>query len=92
MKTVCDGHQAIAELDRSDGDYDLAIVDVVMPGSGGLEVAEHLQSIASPVKILLVSGYSAELANGGADEDLPLLTKPFRRDELLQRVRQLLDG
>ncbi len=44
------------------------------------------------VAILLTSGYSSELVRTMEGENLPLLTKPFRRDELLLRVRELLDA
>jgi CheY-like chemotaxis protein len=63
-----------------------------MPGIGGLDVADHLRATGSRVKVLLTSGYSPELAAAGADPDTPLLTKPFRRDELLAAVREALDA
>jgi CheY-like chemotaxis protein len=46
----------------------------------------------SRVKVLLTSGYSPELAGDGAGPVTQLLTKPFRRDELLAAVREALDA
>jgi DNA-binding response OmpR family regulator len=86
------GDEAVAILDRGEPAVDLAILDVVMPGSGGLDVARHIRDRGLPIDVLLTSGYSLELARTVAGEHLPLLTKPFRRDELLARVRELLDG
>ena len=90
--SVADGRAALDAIADHEDDIDAAILDVVMPGVGGLQIAEHLRSSGSPIKILLTSGYSAELARSTSIEDPPLLTKPFRRDELLHRLRALLDG
>ena len=92
VRSVTDGAEALAELERPGGEVHLAILDVVMPGFGGLEVAEQLRATGSRVKVLLTSGYSPELAGAGAGPDTPLLTKPFRRDELLAAVREILDA
>jgi len=86
------GIDAMAFLDDPDTEFDLAILDVVMPGAGGLEVAEKITRSGLPIKVLLTSGYSLELARTIEGMNLPLLTKPFRRDELLLKIRQLLDG
>ncbi len=63
-----------------------------MPGAGGLDVADHIKHSGMKIKILLTSGYSLELARTIEGKGLPLLTKPFRRDELLRRIRELLDN
>jgi len=86
-----DGKEAMAALEAPYGNADLAILDVVMPGAGGLDVVDHIERSDITIKVLLTSGYSPELALTTEGRHLPLLTKPFRRDELLQRVRQLLD-
>jgi len=93
-RVVCAGNgaAAMAAIDAADTAFDLAILDVVMPGTGGLEVAEKITRAGLPIKVLLTSGYSLELARNMKGRDLPLLTKPFRRDELLHRIRELLDG
>jgi PAS domain S-box-containing protein len=90
--SAANGHEAILALEERKGTIDLAILDVVMPGSGGLDVVGHIRESGSSVKVVLTSGYSLELARTTASEDLPLLTKPFRRDELLRRVRVILDS
>ncbi len=85
------GKEAMTVLDAPYGEVDLAILDVVMPVAGGLDVADHLENLDSPVKILLTSGYSEDLVRSSKGGALPLLTKPFRREQLLQKIRQLLD-
>ncbi|MEE4272664.1 MAG: PAS domain S-box protein [Thermoanaerobaculales bacterium] len=87
-----DGREAMEALDRNQAEIDLAILDLIMPGAGGLEVVEQLRSTGSTLKVLLTSGYSPDLARSATVSDIPLLTKPFQRDELLTAVRSLLDG
>lgn len=89
---VADGRAALDAIADHEDDIDVAILDVVMPGVGGLQIAERLRSSGSPIKILLISGYSPELARSSSIETPPLLTKPFRRDQLLHRLRVVLDG
>jgi len=90
--SVPNGDEAIELLDDDQTVVDIAVLDVVMPGAGGLEVLSHIQATGSDVAILLTSGYSNELIQSMKGEKLTLLTKPFRRDELLLRVRELLDA
>jgi len=86
-----DGREAMEALDRHDGEIDLAILDLIMPGAGGLEVVDHLRSAGSRLKVLLTSGYSPFLSKRKTANEIPLLTKPFQRNELLASVRSLLD-
>lgn len=86
------GAAALAEISTRGDEIDLAILDVVMPEIGGLEVAERLRTAGSPIRIILISGYSPDLARSSMTHDIPLLVKPFRSEELLRQVRSVLDG
>ena len=77
---------------RGEG-IDLAILDVVMPGKNGHELARELRARRPAMKILFVSGYPAGMAPGGErlpDEDF--LAKPFSPTQLGRKVREVLDG
>ncbi len=72
----------------------LIISDVVMPHMGGLKLREALGHLGLDCKLLLISGYAAtdlaELKQLGAAQRF--LTKPWEVAELLQAVREAMDG
>ena len=88
------GTQAL-ELLASVSDIDLLFTDVSMPGDmGGREVAEKAWQMCPSLKVLFASGYleHALVRNGALVESVPFLVKPYRKRELAQKVREVLDG
>ncbi len=91
--TARDGQEALKQLSESGELVELVITDVVMPRLGGVDLAERLLEEGSPPKILLVTGYAEESVQRRIVETgLPMLSKPFSAEKLLQRVRELLDS
>ena len=85
-----DGSTALEQA--SINDYDLIILDVLMPGINGLEVCRRLRAdgIAAPILMLTARGEPDQRVEGldvGADD---YLAKPYHFPELLARVRALL--
>ena len=74
---------------------DILFSDVVMPGGmNGSQLAAEAQRLRPGIKVLLTSGYVADLDEGqmiGRGE-LPVLNKPYRRDELARSLRLVLGG
>lgn len=89
LDTVYTGREGLATALR--GNYDLMILDVMLPGLDGLAVLEQLRrKKALPVIMLTARVQQHERIlglNSGADDYLP---KPFDPDELLARIRAVL--
>jgi len=85
-----DGRTALARLEAEPG-IALVVTDMVMPGMGGWELVNVLLDRQPRVRVLLMSGYSAELVASVRD-DVPFLPKPFTARELAEAVRGALDA
>jgi PAS domain S-box-containing protein len=71
---------------------DLLFTDVVMPGTmDGLGLANQAASLRPDVRILLTSGFPDTRFTDGI-QDYRLLSKPYRKEELAQALRETLDG
>jgi CheY-like chemotaxis protein len=70
----------------------LLLTDVVMPGMSGRESADEIKRIHPETRILFMSGYTATaiVHRGVLDEGVSLLTKPFTRSGLMQKVHEML--
>jgi CheY-like chemotaxis protein len=89
-----DGPQA-RRLLESDAPIDLLLTDVVMPGSiTGRELAESARQRRPDLKTLYTSGYTENsiVHQGKLDPGVHFLSKPFRRQELALKVREVLDS
>jgi PAS domain S-box-containing protein len=71
---------------------DLVVLDFIMPGLSGAEVASRILAEVPDQPILFVSGYSETEAVRRVAPNAPLLTKPFRADALDKAVRGALAG
>jgi CheY-like chemotaxis protein len=76
------------------GPLPLMITDVIMPGFSGSVLAERLALVRPETKVLYASGYIDHSLNqrGVRGQDYAFLEKPFTRDALLRKVRELLDA
>ena len=90
---AADGHQALQAAADRPAPVDLLLSDLIMPLMPGDEVAARFEALYPGVRILFMSGYAAPaLVNGdGTGPRHPVLDKPFTRDGLLMKVREILD-
>lgn len=88
-----DSGEALRMAAEHPGPLPLMITDVVMPGFSGPMLAEKLASTRPETRVLYTSGYTAEEFSQDVSpgDDRAFLTKPFSRDDLVRKVRELLD-
>jgi PAS domain S-box-containing protein len=91
---AADGQQALTRL--KDGErFDLLFTDVVMPGGmNGRDLAVAAKDLCAELKVLFTSGYTenAIVHHGRLDPGVQLLSKPYRKRDLAERVRRILDA
>lgn len=87
------GTEALETGSRHGDRIHMLLTDVVMPGMSGSELARKFSSIAPGGKVLFMSGYTenAIVHQEVLDPGVPFLQKPFTRESLLRKVREVLD-
>jgi PAS domain S-box-containing protein len=87
-----DGKQAYRLSFEDVGPIHLLLTDVVMPEMSGSRLSDRLLSLRPGTKVLYVSGYPNIDASSDRRSLSNFLQKPFTRETLLRRVREVLDG
>jgi len=83
--------KAVDIAKQHSGPIHLLLTDMVMPGMNGRELAERLAPIRPEMRAVYMSGYTRFTHTELLDFNAPLLTKPFTRDALSAKVREVLD-
>ena len=91
VRVVGTGEEALEDIER-EGNYDLILLDVMLPGISGTQVARRLRQAGYHMPIMMVSARDRKNdairgLDAGADD---YVTKPFDLDELLARIRVAL--
>jgi signal transduction histidine kinase/ActR/RegA family two-component response regulator len=91
---AADGNQAIAQVDAHSGPIDIVVTDLIMPGLSGVDLAQRLTVLRAGARVLYMSGYTdnAIVRNGLLADGAPFLQKPFTPEELLKKLRDVLDA
>jgi two-component system, cell cycle sensor histidine kinase and response regulator CckA len=86
--------QDALNLATTENAIDLLVTDVVMPELNGPELATRIRTVHPTIRVLLVSGYSADaVARHGVDGAAPsFLQKPFTGNQLSKKVREVLEA
>ncbi|MCC6601846.1 MAG: response regulator [Anaerolineae bacterium] len=74
------------------GELDLLITDVIMPEMNGRELAQNLLNRNTRLKVLFMSGYTADILtdDGALDDTIHFIQKPFSVSDLANKVRTVL--
>lgn len=82
------GEEAVKVFDQHADEIDLLLTDMRMPYMGGAELAGRLRGRNQALKTICISGYGGSAATAVSSD---FLAKPFSRDEMLKKVREVLD-
>lgn len=91
--TAESGEEALKLHSEKGAEIDLIILDIGMPGMGGVRCLQALKALQPDVRVLVASGYSLngrlkDIKNQGA---AGFVSKPYRTNELLASIREILD-
>ncbi|WP_082464349.1 response regulator [Dethiosulfatarculus sandiegensis] len=92
--TAASGEEALKVFERKKEQIDLIVMDLGMPGMGGQKALLEIHKQDAQAKVIIASGYSRgqqlqQALNAGASG---FVAKPYLPEELLQKVRDVLDG
>jgi CheY-like chemotaxis protein len=91
--TAAENPDAAAAALEEDSMFDLLFTDVVMPGTiSAIELVEMARRLRPTMAVLLTSGYARDLIPAQYREGLPMITKPYRSEELSAKVRAALSN
>jgi DNA-binding NtrC family response regulator len=87
--TTC--NDALSKVDTTK--YDVAVLDVKMPRMSGIELKRKLEKIDKNLKFILVTGHGSEESyQAGIKEVSFFLTKPFKIETLIEKIKQALEA
>jgi PAS domain S-box-containing protein len=92
ITTAPDGPQALVRFAARPGSFDAAIVDLTMPGLGGVEVLERLRLLRPGLPVLIISGYSEQdvRLDPAISQRVDFLSKPFSLEQIRDKLKTLI--
>lgn len=85
------GEEAVRLLQRASSRIDGVLTDVAMPGIGGRQLGETISRCWPRIRVLYMSGFPAAriLQEGDLDSTSPFIQKPFTKEQLIRKIRDL---
>ncbi|MDD5350661.1 MAG: ATP-binding protein [Chthoniobacteraceae bacterium] len=88
--TANDGREGVEQFDANAEAITAVLLDVTMPLMGGMEALERIRAIRPDVPVLFMSGYMREGELRNLDRATDFLQKPFKMEDLQEKLRLLL--
>ena len=92
VTSTADGEAALRAFSATPGRFDLALLDVILPGRNGAEVFLRLREVRPELPVLFMTGYDSQILTRIRQEQggVHVLTKPFSLEELGERIQSLV--
>ena len=89
-----DGQEGIDKFIENKDRIHLVILDMIMPKKSGKEVYAAIKRVKPDIRVIFVSGYTADRLDKGSlvGENMNFIFKPISPNELLRKVREVLDN
>jgi PAS domain S-box-containing protein len=90
---AADGAEAVKTYCGNNKNIQLLILDVIMPKKNGKECYDEIKKSSPDIKTIFTSGYTANIIHkkGILEEGIDLILKPVSPNQLLRKVREVLD-
>ncbi len=84
---------AMEKTKNHPGPIALLMIDVVMPGMNGRDLAGQITALYPDIRVLFISGYTADIIahQGILDDGVAFIQKPFSMADMTEKVRDILD-
>ena len=89
--TAANGEEALAAVTNTNEAFDALVTDMVMPRMSGTELTERLRERLPEIRVVMISGYPEHEGDVKVKTEA-FLAKPFRPDDLLSAVGEILSG
>jgi CheY-like chemotaxis protein len=91
--STANGEEAIKKYREHGNRINLVLMDVIMPIKNGREVYEEVKRLNPLARCLFTSGYTADIIHtkGKIDKEFDYLPKPSRPNDMLNKIREILD-
>jgi two-component system, cell cycle sensor histidine kinase and response regulator CckA len=85
--------RALRLAEEYSGEIQLLMTDVIMPEMSGRDLRERIHALRPEIKCLFMSGYTADVIthHGVLEEGIHFLQKPFSRNTLAKKIREVLE-
>jgi len=92
--TATNGEEAVNKFIENRDIIRLILLDVIMPRKNGKEVYDEIIGIRPDIKAIFISGYTRDIIDwkDARHAEINLISKPVRPDELLLKLREVLEG